>query len=332
MEMRRRRQRIWQLLVVLAVVAAALLALQHLNLSSTLSIIRTINAGYIVLAVMLMTLAMSLRAVSWRIVLREALLQPVSFRSTFNALVAGIFISATSPFRLGEAARAIMLARHTKDSTRNLPVIAGTILSQTLMNILALALLGSSLFVTALVHIRLNQDQNAIIAIILLTALVIIALMVARRQQRFATLQNLTRQLLSGFRVFRSPLPALTATTIQLLAWFAQMLSCLVLFPALKITPTPEIAAAAAILFAVNITAAIPLTPSNVGPFQAACIAVLSGVFGVAVAPALAYGILLQAVEVVTAVALGTMALSQEGMSRQKLLRESQNPSTAKGP
>jgi hypothetical protein len=39
---------------------------------------------------------------------------------------------------------------------------------------------------------------------------------------------------------------------------------------------------AAAILVAVNVTAVVPVTPSNVGLFQAACVAVLAafGVFG----------------------------------------------------
>ena len=41
-------------------------------------------------------------------------------------------------------------------------------------------------------------------------------------------------------------------------------------------TTTPGIGAAAAVLFAVNVTAALPATPSNLGVFQAACVAVLS--------------------------------------------------------
>ncbi|MBW3547762.1 MAG: hypothetical protein KY452_06480 [Actinobacteria bacterium] len=72
--------------------------------------------------------------------------------------------------------------------------------------------------------------------------------------------------------------------------------------------------AAAAVLFAVNVTAVLPVTPSNVGVFQFACMLVL-GVYGVGQADALAYGIVLQAVEVATAVALGSPALVKEGLS-----------------
>jgi phosphatidyl-myo-inositol alpha-mannosyltransferase len=65
----------------------------------------------------------------------------------------------------------------------------------------------------------------------------------------------------------------------------------------------------------VNVTAAVPVTPSNVGVFQAACVAVLAGAHGVATADALAYGIVLQAVEIATAVLCGVPALLREGLT-----------------
>ena len=64
-------------------------------------------------------------------------------------------------------------------------------------------------------------------------------------------------------------------------------------------------------LFAVNVTAAVPITPSNLGVFQAACVGVLATA-GVATGDALAYGVLLQGVEIVTAVALGVPAAAVE--------------------
>ena len=72
------------------------------------------------------------------------------------------------------------------------------------------------------------------------------------------------------------------------------------------------IGAAAAVLFAVNVTAVLPLTPSNVGTFQLACAAVL-GTYGVGYADGIAYGVILQAVEVATAFIMGAPALVREG-------------------
>ena len=73
--------------------------------------------------------------------------------------------------------------------------------------------------------------------------------------------------------------------------------------------------AAAAVLFAVNVTAVIPATPSNIGVFQFATVSVLTGGFGVGAADALAYGVILQAVEIATAVGLGLPALVREGVT-----------------
>jgi len=69
------------------------------------------------------------------------------------------------------------------------------------------------------------------------------------------------------------------------------------------------------VLFAVNVTAVVPATPSNIGIFQLAVISVLTTGFGVSAANALAYGVVLQAVEIATAVALGLPALVREGVT-----------------
>ena len=90
------------------------------------------------------------------------------------------------------------------------------------------------------------------------------------------------------------------------------------LLVALGLDDRAGIGAAAAVLFAVNVTAALPATPSNLGVFQAACVAVLSA-YGVGKTDALAYGIILQAVEIATALAMGMPALVREGMTWKDL-------------
>jgi phosphatidyl-myo-inositol alpha-mannosyltransferase len=65
----------------------------------------------------------------------------------------------------------------------------------------------------------------------------------------------------------------------------------------------------------VNVTAVLPATPSNLGVFQAACVAVLTGAYHVSSADALGYGIILQAVEIATAIVMGAPALLKEGLS-----------------
>ena len=107
----------------------------------------------------------------------------------------------------------------------------------------------------------------------------------------------------------------MAATGLQLGAWALQLLSCWLLLMAFGLQSRAGLAGAAAVLFAVNVTAVLPATPANVGVFQAACAAVLVGAYHVSAPEAIAYGIVLQAVEVATALIMGMPALVGEGLS-----------------
>jgi phosphatidylinositol alpha-mannosyltransferase len=60
-----------------------------------------------------------------------------------SATMIGVLMSATLPARLGEPARAMTLARRIGRMRETFPVLLGTLVSQTLLNIAALALLGA---------------------------------------------------------------------------------------------------------------------------------------------------------------------------------------------
>jgi phosphatidylinositol alpha-mannosyltransferase len=131
-------------------------------------------------------------------------------------------------------------------------------------------------------------------------------------QRAAAAVREQVERVRSGLAVFHNPRLGVWAAATQLVAWAIQWFACYTLMVALGLHA--GIGAAAAVLFAVNVTAVLPATPSNLGVFQAACVAVLSA-YGVSHTDALAYGIVLQAVEIATAVALGMPALLGEGMS-----------------
>jgi phosphatidylinositol alpha-mannosyltransferase len=136
-----------------------------------------------------------------------------------------------------------------------------------------------------------------------------------RLQTLLSGLRDVLLRLRDGLQVFRRPRRAALATATQLCAWTLQWLSCWLLLMALGLDSHAGLAAAAGVLFAVNVTAVIPATPANVGVFQAACVAVLVGAYHVSTPDAIAYGIVLQAVEVATALLMGVPALLNEGLS-----------------
>jgi phosphatidylinositol alpha-mannosyltransferase len=312
--------------VSLAGLALALLALSRIGVDRVLASLLASSPGLLVAGLAVMCASMVARGFAWYAILSAApTWRRARRRDAMQGTFIGVLMSATLPARLGEPSRALIVARRLGRARETLPVVLGTMVSQTLLNLLALGILGIAMFSSVDLF---NGHHGALIAFALapLAALAVVLLapvLVPRaalsRSARLQTLMaGLRRSLLrvrDGLRVFRHPRQAALATVSQLGAWGLQCLSCWLLLMALGLDHHVGIAGAAAVLFAVNVTAVVPATPANVGVFQAACVAVLAGAYHVSTAEALAYGIILQAVEVATAVIMGMPALVAEGLS-----------------
>jgi phosphatidylinositol alpha-mannosyltransferase len=298
----------------------AVVALNRIGLDRITDSLVTSSPPWVLLALGIMCLSMAVRAVAWHAILRAALPHAhVKRRDAFQGTTIGVLMSATLPARLGEPARAMIVARRVGRPRETLPVVLGTLVSQTILNIVALLVLGVTMFATSSYfdghHGDLALFAAAPIAVLLL---VVAAPMVLRGARPWGWVRKVRAALHSvraGLTVFRRPRLGATATFAQLFAWVLQWLSCYVLLVAFGVDETAGLGAAAAVLFAVNVTAVLPATPSNLGVFQAACVAVLSGAYGVSAADALGYGIVLQVVEIATAVLMGAPALVKEGLS-----------------
>jgi phosphatidylinositol alpha-mannosyltransferase len=207
--------------------------------------------------------------------------------------------------------------------------VLGTVVSQTILNIVALIILGVIMF-SSVDFFSGHQNVLLIAAVApaAMLAFVIIAPIVlrlgtgskrfSRAQSGLQKAQRALGRVRVGLIVFRRPRLGLAATVTQLMAWALQSVSCFFLLMALGLTGGHHhvgFAAAAAVLFAVNITAVLPATPANLGVFQAACATVLHSGWHVGWGTGVAYGVILQAVEVATAILLGMPALLREGMS-----------------
>jgi hypothetical protein len=69
--------------------------------------------------------------------------------------------STVAPGRLGEAVRAWVVARRIGDPREVLATVAGTVLSQTLLNLLALSILAAiTLSDTAITHARIASSPS----------------------------------------------------------------------------------------------------------------------------------------------------------------------------
>jgi phosphatidyl-myo-inositol alpha-mannosyltransferase len=304
----------------------AQIALDQIGVDRVLASLLASKPGLVAAGLGLMCASMFARAFAWYAILACApTWRRAKRRDAMQGTFIGVLMSATLPARLGEPSRALIVARRLGRARETLPVVLGTMVSQTLLNLIALALLGIGMFSSVNL---LNGHHGALIAAALAPLGVIVAVVLApvlipqaavSRSARLQSLMLAVRRSLvrvrDGLRVFSHPRQAAIATVAQLGAWAMQWMSCWLLLMALGLDGRAGLGGAAAVLFAVNVTAVVPATPANVGVFQAACVAVLVGAYHVSTPDALAYGIVLQVVEVATALIMGLPALVNEGLS-----------------
>jgi phosphatidyl-myo-inositol alpha-mannosyltransferase len=321
-------------IAVAALLLVALLAyaFSQLDLPRVGHALISASPGWLILAFTLMMLSLLARAVSWHATLHAALPgeQP-RYAPVVRATMIGVLASAVFPGRIGEPTRVVVLSRRLDGPTaRRLPVVAGTVFSQTLINLAALGILAAVTFSSVPLFRGHASALEAVIAVPVLVALLVLGipplLRLAQRSRSvriragaiaFAGVLRLGRQGLLAFAKPRYGIPAVGA---QLLAWALQWGSCYMVILALGLNPGATPVTAAAILLAVNVSAVLPATPSNVGVFQATCLVVLAA-YGVGAGQGLAYGIILQAIELLTAFILGVPALLREGMTWQDIRR-----------
>ncbi len=304
-------------------VGLTLLAAQKIGIDKVVESIVRSNLTWVLIACALMASSLFFRAASWYWIARAALPnRPIRRRDVTSATMIGVLMSATLPARLGEPARALTLARRSGRMRETFPVLLGTLVSQTMLNLVALVLLGVIIVsTTPLFHSGTKQIFAFSLVPLLVLLVVLFAPLLMRRNGngRMARLGGMVHRALiqvrAGLTVFRDPRYGTLAAAAQLTAWAIQLAACWALLYALGLDGQAGIGAAAAVLFAVNVTAVVPATPSNIGVFQLAVISVLHTGFGISTQDALAYGVILQAVEIATAVALGLPALVREGLT-----------------
>ncbi|HEU5253670.1 MAG TPA: glycosyltransferase [Solirubrobacterales bacterium] len=304
-------------------VGLTLLAAQKIGVDKVVESIVRSNLTWVLIACALMASSLFFRAASWYWIARAALPnRPIRRRDVTSATMIGVLMSATLPARLGEPARALTLARRSGRVRETFPVLLGTLVSQTMLNLVALVLLGVIIVsTTPLFHSGTKQLFVFSLVPLVLLVVVLVAPLLMRRNgngrlaRLGAGIHKALIQVRAGLAVFRDPRQGSAAAAAQLGAWAIQLAACWALLYALGLDGKAGIGAAAAVLFAVNVTAVVPATPSNIGVFQLAVISVLHTGFGVSTADALAYGVILQAVEIATAVALGLPALVREGLT-----------------
>jgi uncharacterized membrane protein YbhN (UPF0104 family) len=263
-------------------------ALSRLGLHPLVSSLIGVAPGWLVVACALMMLSLLVRAVAWLVVLRAAVPGArIPASVVARATMIGVMVSAVLPGRLARAGSGDdrCAPRWRRGNRRRHDSLADTAQPRRPRD----ARHGGDRVEPHAERTdggaaRARRARGA-------RRLVLVAPGALRRAPRSGPLwlRRATGRLASevervrgGLRVFRRPREGVLATLAQLAVWAVQVLSAYAVLQALGLARAVGLAGAAAILVAVNVTAVVPVTPSNVGLFQAACVAVLAafGVFG----------------------------------------------------
>ena len=128
-------------------VALAYMALQKIGIANIGHALINSEPSYVLLGLAAMCLAMVMRGFSWHAILQAALPKArIKLADAMRGTMIGVLMSSTLPARLGEPSRALIVARRTGRPRENLPVVLGTLVSQTVLNIVALIILGVIMF------------------------------------------------------------------------------------------------------------------------------------------------------------------------------------------
>lgn len=310
-----------QLLLSLSVgVGFLLLAFRNVSSASLLAALADFHWPWLLAAVAVSFLLMILRAWRWQLELRP--LEHVPFGRLWAVTSVAYTAINLIPARLGEIVRPWLIAQ-----------FSGVRMSQAIGTLVVEKLMDSFCIVTYILAALLFTEQlpawarrSAIFpAAFTLVFAILVALAYFRGEQfvgrRVAShlpqrvgeqLRRIVRAVLEGMRVLPDGRLLAKVFLVSLFLWFLPIVSSWIVMRGFGFA-VPFSAALLVFLF-IGIATALPNPPAMVGPFQYACILAL-GIYGVGQDAALAFGLLLNGLQVLTIVAQGVVGAVLLGLT-----------------
>lgn len=294
------------------------------------------SLSLILLSVLLTLLAYMIRAWRWR-VLMAPVKRRVGMYNLTSTMFIGFMISFIVPFRIGEVARPVLLARREKVSTT--ATIATVALERlfdvmTVMALLAVFVLtargrglvsstgGAGAEHQASVYLREAIIATAgLVAVALPIVLVLVLFpdfvkktlhaLHGRRHGAAARLTEFLEKLISGLGIMRRKKQLLQSIALSFLMWLAIDLSILLGVRAFDL----RLGFTDMFLLIVPLGLGIVMpTPGGVGPYEYLCQISLSGFWGVPEASAGAAAVTLHAITLLPTIVLGLFFMWQGGV------------------
>jgi hypothetical protein len=310
------------------------LAFRNVPLADLAAALRRLDLGWLLVAILISVCIMLFRAWRWQIELRP--LERIPFGRLWVVTAVAYLAINVLPVRLGEVVRPWLLSRRSSVSFSN--VVGNLVVEKTMDAVVTLfyILVGLVTIENLPEWVRTGARVPAVGAAVLVVLVLLLywrgETFVDRTVLRFlpervgAGVRRVTGAIVAGMRVLPNPRLLLAVFVVSLGLWFLPILSSWVMIRAFAFD-VPFGAAVVVFIF-IGFGTALPNVPGMIGPYQYACILAL-GLFGVPQADALAYGLVLNAVQFFTLVAQGLIAMPLAGVSVADLRRATATPGGA---
>ncbi len=293
----------------------AYLAVRDIDMAALGDGLRRTNIGTLVPALLMLAVAIYLRAIRWRMLFSPAYRPPT--RVVTGALLIGYLFNTILPARAGEAARVVILKQQV--GTPRFETV-GTVGAERALDVLVL--LG--LFFVSAPFVPRTEWLGRALALgtagfVVLSALLVAFAIYGRRPARLllrplTLLPGISRErtetgaanLVGGFSIFRRPGIAVRATALTAVSWLLISFSFWVVMLGFDLGVGFE--AGLLVVVATNLSMVLPSGPAAVGVFEAATIVALA-TFGVDRTVALSYGIVVHALNALPFIPAGYIAL-----------------------
>lgn len=298
----------------------------QLNLELLWQAFTTANYWYLLPCMLLLLLGLLTRALRWRILLNDAL--PLS--RAFSIMNVAYLVNGVLPLRIGELARVYLVSRSKKPIP--IPTTTSTIIVERLLDLLAIVVM----VLLALIMGSVPDEIRAVSGIAAVSAIVGFAILVflaSRRDwakdvfrfllqripflRRFIVLESWFEQFLDGLIPITKPQALFGAVAWTGISWAVSTSAGYVLmfafFEKASLAATMLYIAAAA--FAI----AVPAVPGNLGTYEASILLALTAMGYEQSNTAIAFAVMVHAVNVFVHASTGVLGFIQEGISLSQL-------------
>lgn len=304
------RRRALRVAVLLAVAVALALFGRRVDWRSAALVVRAADPLLMAGALTLNLLSLALKGVRWWVFLRPLgrVRLPLVLRATF----AGASLNNLVVAQGGEGARVLLVSRAAGVSSAG--VLAALALERALDAVSYLVLLVTAAWLVDLPeHIAYWRTAAATALAVAMVLLVALGMAARRRtpvadQDSAATgarVSGYLRRVRSGTAIVATPSRLAAALVLSLVAWSLQVATYHLTARAAHL-PLP-LAGSVAAMLAVGISFLLRATPGNVGVFQV-IYALTVRSFGIAEGPAIAVALLIQTLQVIPTIVVGTLA------------------------